>query len=127
MIKKNDSKRQFGSKGEALACEYLVKKGYKLLDKNFRAGRMGEIDIIAQDGEYICFIEVKTRTGMTFGRPSESVNIKKQINIRRLAQIYIGNKNLHEKNIRFDVAEVIVCKKGENIEVKEINLIKNAF
>jgi len=116
------NKRKFGSRGEEIAVEFLVKNGYKILFKNFRVGRMGEIDIIAQENEYICFIEVKTRSSLLFGMPSEAVNRKKQERIIRVAQVFLSQRGLSERNIRFDIAEVL----REKNEIK-INIIRNAF
>ena len=124
---KKDNKRSFGSLGEELACSYLSANGYKIAEKNYRVGKLGEIDIIAAEGEYICFIEVKTRTGNMFGTPSESVGRKKQENIRKLAWIYLKFKGLIDKAVRFDIAEVTGCKKDGCFIPENINIIKNAF
>lgn len=124
---KKESKRRFGSLGEDLAAVYLSANGYKLAQKNYRAGRMGEIDIIASDKEYICFIEVKTRTGNMFGTPGESVNRNKQENIRKLAWTYLKLNGLVEKPVRFDIVEVTGRKRDGCFIQENINLIKNAF
>lgn len=120
------NKKILGSSGEAIAAQYLSDNGYKIADRNFRFGKFGEIDIIARQGEYICFIEVKTRSGVLFGMPCESVNKKKQENIRKLAHIYLKSRNLKNENVRFDIVEVFVSK-FEPASVGGINLIKNAF
>jgi putative endonuclease len=65
-------KREFGDKGERLAEKVLLKKGYKLLARNFRS-RFGELDLVMQDRETLVFIEVKTRVNTKFGRPEEAV------------------------------------------------------
>lgn len=127
MVLRNNNKRSFGSMGEEIAVDYLSKKGYKIITQNYRFSKLGEIDIISLENEYICFVEVKTRTGTLFGMPSEAVNRKKQQNIIKLAQIYLKQNNLQGKNVRFDVVEVIVNKNFGGVSVKEINLIKNAF
>jgi len=125
-IKKNN-KRSLGTIGEQAAVEFLKEKGYTILVQNYRVGRLGEIDIISQESEYLCFIEVKTRTGTGFGLPCEAVNKKKQQSIIRLAQIYIKEKKFDNKPVRFDIVEVIVNADNENICIKKINIIKNAF
>lgn len=117
------NKRTFGSKGEMLALQYLRRLGYTDLKMNFRVGRMGEVDIIGRDAEYLCFIEVKTRRGLQYGRPSEAVTAKKQYYIRRLAALYIARNNLPEANVRFDVVEIIIDKN----QPPDIHIIKNAF
>lgn len=124
MDSRNKNKRTFGSFGEKIALEYLEKENFKIISQNYRVGRLGEIDIIASEKEFLCFLEVKTRTSYLFGAPSEAVNRKKQECIKRLAQIYIKQHNIRDKNLRFDIVEVIVDKK---CNVKEINLLKNAF
>lgn len=121
------NKRSFGGEGEKLAADYLVKNGYRLLDMNYRCGRIGEIDIIAAEDEYICFVEVKTRTGITFGRPCEAVGTGKQENLRRLAWAYLKQKGLTDSNVRFDMVEVTGDRMdGKFLNIK-INLIRNAF
>ena len=124
---KKDNKRSFGSMGEELACRYLSANGYKIAVRNYRVGKMGEIDIIAADREYICFIEVKTRTGNMFGAPSESVDRRKQEKIRKLAWTYLKLYCLTEMPVRFDIAEVTGKKKDGCFVPEIINLIKNAF
>ena len=69
--------RKVGETGEQIAVDYLIKNGFTILNRNFRSGRFGEIDIIAEEDSCICFIEVKTRTSDTFGAPSEAVDHKK--------------------------------------------------
>lgn len=123
----NKNKRSLGNQGEKIAAEYLKKNGYQILTQNFRYSRLGEIDIISQEKEYLCFVEVKTRSSSVFGMPSEAVNRKKQGNIRTLAQIYLKQNNLRNVNVRFDVIEIIVERKSDRMDIKSINLIKNAF
>ena len=111
------NKREIGKIGEEIACKYLESKNYKILEKNFRC-RSGEIDIIALDGDYIVFIEVKYRKDNSFGFPRESINYHKQRNISKVAAYYLLVRNAFHKNSRFDVVEII----GGQIEI-----IQNAF
>jgi putative endonuclease len=126
----NINTRTIGTEGEQKAVEFLKKNGYRILKLNYRVGRIGEIDIIARDGEYICFIEVKTRKSYSFGSPSESVTFKKQEKIKLLASIYLTNTGNIDKKIRFDIVEILM-KNNNNAnnanEMNTINLIKNAF
>lgn len=122
-----DNKKTIGKKGEEIAAEYMVRNGYILLETNFRFRRMGEIDIIAKEKEYICFVEVKTRSSILFGTPSEAVNKHKIERIKRLAMVYLSINNLKGQNIRFDVVEVFLTKKRGVLELIDINIIKNAF
>jgi len=126
--RKRKSGRDLGLVGEKVAVDYLVEEGYTILETNYRFSRLGEIDIIAADDEYICFIEVKTRGGLLFGTPSEAVNKVKQDRIKSLAKVYISQRNLFNKNIRFDVIEVFIhSKNGNHKQVINVNFIKNAF
>ncbi len=120
------NKRSFGEKGENIALEYLDKNGYRIITRNYRVGRVGEIDIIAREKQYVCFIEVKTRSSLRYGSPAESVTASKQRNIRKLAQFYIHKNNLYDQDIRFDVVEILI-EKGNPSGNISINLIKNAF
>lgn len=129
LIKSDEkNKREYGSLGETIATNYLIKNNFKILKQNYRYRRLGEIDIIALENECVCFIEVKTRTSTLFGTPAEAVNYKKQNRIKRLAQIFLKESNLSDKPLRFDILEIIMeyNKFGSN-KVKYINLIRNAF
>ena len=113
-----ENKRQLGSNYEQKAVAYLMEMGYVILECNFRC-RSGEIDIIAKDGEYVCFVEVKFRTTNSYGTPLEAVNLRKQNQIRRVAMYYLVRNGLHEWTpCRFDV----IAFEGE-----AITHIVNAF
>ena len=107
-------KKVLGKKGEKLVAEYLKKQGYKILEKNYRTP-FGEADIIAEDGEEIAFIEVKTRTSDSYGQPSEAVGKDKQARYKRIAQCYWLQTG-KEPNARFDVAEVYADGRIEYIK-----------
>lgn len=112
------NKRQTGTSYEIKAEEYLMQRGYKILERNFR-NRSGEIDIIAKDGEYFCFIEVKYRTTNNYGNPLEAVDFRKQNQIRKVANYYLMKNKLNEWTpCRFDVIGFV----GE-----EMTHIENAF
>lgn len=118
--------KKVGNYGEDKAEAYLRRRGYKILERNFRAGRGGEIDIIAKDIKgVIAFVEVKTRTNRKMGDPSEAVNYYKKKNIINTALKYISQKNLYETDARFDVIEVIPY--NGIIRNVRINHIKDAF
>ena len=80
--------------GEDLAVQHLQEKGYKIISRNWRYSNIGEIDIIAQKGNTISFIEVKTRKNKRLGSPFESITIKKQRQIVKLAEIYLSKSPL---------------------------------
>jgi putative endonuclease len=113
-----------GDIGEEIAKGYLEKNNYMIIERNFRC-KLGEVDMIAKDEKYFCFIEVKTRHGTYYGTPAEAVNHIKQHKIIMCAQFYILKMQLFEKfNYRFDVVEIVLNKSNK---VKSIKLIKNAF
>jgi len=116
--------RHLGSIGEKIASRYLEENGYRILARNFRAGKIGEIDIIGWDGDFLCFIEVKSRTNNRFGTPAEAVSPAKQATIRRIAQIYMQKYGFSENPVRFDVVELNMTK---DYEPKNIQILKNAF
>lgn len=107
-----------GAIGEFNASEFLQKKKYKIIELNHK-NRLGEIDIIAQQKDMIVFVEVKARSTLKFGRPSEAVDIRKQQKLRSVANLYLLQHHKMDNPCRFDVIEVIAGK--------EINHIENAF
>ncbi|MFA6860232.1 MAG: YraN family protein [Clostridia bacterium] len=106
-----------GKIGEAKALDYLVKNKMKILKTNYSLN-LGEIDIIAKDGDTIVFVEVKDRGSNKFGLPREAVTPQKQHKIRNVALCYLKSIHSLDASCRFDVVEII----GD-----EITLIKNAF
>ncbi|MFP4499199.1 MAG: YraN family protein [Vulcanimicrobiota bacterium] len=94
-----------GKTGENLACRFLEKRGFEIVERNYRT-RTGEIDIIARHCEVIVFIEVKTRATLNFGLPEEAVDIRKQEQIRNTAFEYMYKKNFMVNPIRFDVISI---------------------
>ncbi|MCP3921941.1 MAG: YraN family protein [Desulfobacterales bacterium] len=118
----NRNKKQLlGSRGEKLACKFLKKNGYKILERNYRS-RYGEIDIIAKDSDFIVFVEVKARRSVRFGSPKEAVNQRKQYKISIVALDYLKKHKIIEQKSRFDVVSI---KTSGN--KSEIEIIKNAF
>lgn len=107
-----------GQTGEVIACNYLKKKKYKILEMNCR-NRLGEIDIIAGHKKTIIFVEVKSRSTLAFGRPSEAVDMRKQNKIRGASQLYLIQNKLTENQCQFDVIEIL--------DDEVINHIENAF
>ncbi len=114
--------QSLGQMGEVLACQYLLGKGYMILDKNFR-NKLGEIDLVAKDGKTICFIEIKTRRSSEYGEPFLAVNSTKQHKMVQLALSYLKYKfRSTEVLSRFDVIS-IHFKQEEPI----LNHLVNAF
>ncbi len=107
--------------GEELAANYLSKKGYKIIERNFEC-KQGEIDIIALYGKELVFVEVKTRTDMSYGEASEAITIFKLKHLINSIKYYLYTRNLQDEFIRIDVIEVYV----KNNKIK-INHIKKAI
>lgn len=107
-------KRDLGTKGEELAVKYLKGKGFKIIEKNFRAP-FGEIDIIAEDRDTLVFIEVKTRTDDSFGLPFEAVDGRKRERMRRIALFYLKNLG-KERPARFDVISIEIKDGSSKID-----------
>ena len=110
-----------GKQGEEIAVRFLSKQGYHIITRNYRTS-LGEIDIIAQEGETLVFIEVKTRAGEGFGAPQAAVDRKKQEKITRVALVYLSQKKEAARPCRFDVVAIKSDFKGFRVE-----LIRNAF
>lgn len=110
-----------GIEGENIAVKFLEKKGYRIIRRNYKT-HIGEIDIIAQDGDTIVFVEVKTRGNELFGKPFEAVNKRKRQKLKNLALLYL-KKQGREFPVRFDVLSIFCSDKGN----KEIEHIKDAF
>ncbi len=112
------NKRSVGTEYERKASAYLEKYGYRILDCNFRC-KIGEIDLIGKDEEYLCFIEVKYRSSSSKGFPAEAITPTKIRRITRTAQYYMLLHRLPmDTPCRFDAVVIL-----DN----EISLIKNAF
>lgn len=102
--------QELGQLGEKLAKKFLEERDYKIICQNFKS-RQGEIDIIAKDKDQIMvFVEVKTRTSLEFGNPSEAVNSIKKEHILKTAKYFLYSNNIKEAGIRFDVIEVFIYK-----------------
>ncbi len=112
------NKRTIGSAYEQVAAAFLESRGYRILELNYR-NRYGEIDIIARDGQYLVFVEVKYRKDLSEGLPAQAVNYNKQRKITKVAMYYCSGHNISEyEPMRFDVVGIL----GD-----EITLYKNAF
>ncbi len=114
--------KELGRRGEEAAAAYLMRRGYRVLERNYRVAP-GEIDIIAEAADHtLVFAEVKTRRTTRFGRPSEAVDYRKQQKIITCARWYLQENRLQERYCRFDVIELNVH--GEKATIRHI---KGAF
>jgi len=111
-------KKLLGRYGEKIAADFLIKKGYTILASGYR-GRFGEIDLIARQGELVCFVEVKTRQDNTYLAASAAVDSEKRRRIIATANQWLG-ENEGDWQIRYDIVEVYVA-------LKKIKHIKDAF
>ena len=119
---RGDYKRQLGGRGEEIAAAYLAQRGYIILHRNWRCSA-GELDIVACEGETLVFVEVRTRRGDRFGSAEESVTRAKQARLVELAQTFLQEKRLADRNWRIDVMAIELDSGGR---VKRLNLIRNA-
>ena len=112
-FEKDKIKKIRGKKGEDLACRYLKEQGYSILDRNVRY-KMGEIDIVAQIDDTICFVEVKARTRVDYGMPRDAVDARKQWKLIRCAQLYLKLHPGYAQRFspRMDIVEILYRDDG---------------
>jgi putative endonuclease len=117
----NNGKQLLGKEGERIAERFLLKKGYRLVERNYRCAA-GEIDLIVLDRRVVVFVEVKTRTGDGFGTPLEAVEFRKQQKMIQAAQYFLAHKGLQQRDARFDVVGISWPGREPSVEH-----IENAF
>ena len=115
-----------GALGEEAAALALRKNGYKIIERNYHS-KMGEIDIIAMDGEYTCFVEVRLRKTNDFGSPADTINEAKRRKIIKTAQQYAAQNGIYDTPMRFDVVLINADANKHKIDSKQIEIIKDAF
>ena len=113
-------KNTYGKRSEIIASDFLKKKGYKILEVNYK-NKIGEIDLIAKDGDYIIFVEVKARLSQKFGHPFEAIDERKQQKIHAVASLYMVKNKKYGTNCRFDAISIL------GFENPEITHIVDAF
>ena len=96
---------ELGKWGEDLAADYLQRKGYTIIERDWKSGKR-DLDIIAQDGNVIVFVEVKTRRNRLFGEPEESVDYHKLQNLQQAISHYVKFKHIRQE-IRFDIISIV--------------------
>ena len=112
-----------GARGEKLASKFLRTRGFKILYRNFKDRRGGEIDIVCRDGDTLVFVEVKARGNEEFGRPFDAVNRQKQLRVSKGGLAWLRLLDNPDITFRFDVVEVLLPDEGE----ARLELIQNAF
>ena len=111
-----EARQELGKLGEELACRELVSRGYAISATRYRT-RHGEIDIVAEDGATLVFVEVKMKSSPECGTAAEAVTPWKQRRVVRMAIDYIARHNLHDRPIRFDVVAIDVVRGQPQITV----------
>lgn len=111
------NKREEGLQGEERAAAILKDEGYKIIERNFRSP-FGELDIIAEEGGYLVFVEVKKRNTQVFGDPLQAVNAVKQRHIIKSAMFYMKTHRRFNSKVRFDVV---------GIDRENVKIVKHAF
>jgi putative endonuclease len=115
--------QKFGNESELLAAEFLENQGYTIIEKNYR-NAIGEIDLIAKDGETLVFAEVKARSSARYGNPKEALTYSKQKKISKTAMFYLKMTKQTRIKARFDV---VAIHPSVADDVPRIELVKNAF
>lgn len=114
------STKQDGDWGEALVAQYLIERGCRIVEREWRC-RFGEIDLIAEKDGVLLLVEVKLRTNLQYGAPREYVTERKQEKLRVAALLYLSEREL-DVPVRFDVAEVYtdICHSARNTRIEYI-------
>ena len=116
------SRRSSGKAAEDAAARHLRGCGYKILERNFTTP-LGEIDIVALEGEVVCFVEVRSHSSADFGSAMEALTKEKQRRVTKAALTYMKARRLEDVEVRFDFAAVEVSEDG----AAQVDLVRNAF
>jgi putative endonuclease len=114
---KKAARQGLGRTGERLAAEALTRRGYCILEQNYRC-RHGEIDLVAEEGQDLVFVEVKTRRGAAYGLPEEAVTARKRQKLREVASYYLDAHSCSERPWRIDVVAVQLSSGGKPEEIR---------
>jgi putative endonuclease len=117
------ARKQLGEAGEAIAARELARRGYAVRDRNWRCAE-GELDIIAEQGDALVFVEVRTRRGSRFGTPEDSITWAKRMHLIAAAQAYLQAHSMEDREWRVDVVAVEMTARGELVRV---DVIENAI
>ena len=117
-----DPRHQRGRLGEAAARHVLEQRGYRILAENYRC-KLGEADLVAEEGDVLVFVEVKTRRSLRHGLPREAVTPRKQQRLGRAAMAYCAEHELGDRGCRFDVVEVLV----DGSRITHVEVLRHAF
>jgi putative endonuclease len=117
------ARKQLGDAGEEIAARELMRRGYAVCERNWRCPE-GELDIIAEQGEWLVFVEVRTRRGDRFGTPEESITPAKRAHLIAAAQAYLQAQSLQDRDWRIDVVAVEMSDRGQ---LQRVDVIENAI
>jgi putative endonuclease len=112
-----DTRQALGRDGEDLACDELRRLGYAILARRYRT-RVGELDIVARDGETLVFVEVKARRSDEFGTPGEAVTWRKRRKLQSMATDFLSRGRLSAVSCRFDVVAITIGLPGERPRIE---------
>ncbi len=115
-------RHRLGRAGEDAAARFLSSLGYRILARRYRV-RAGEIDLVAEEGGTLVFVEVKTRSSLRWGSPGEAVDLRKRRRMARAAALYLSRVGAAERPCRFDIVEILGSGRGRC----RPSLIRNAF
>jgi putative endonuclease len=111
------TKKEIGAFGEDIAADFLVRRGYEILDRRYQT-RGGEVDIIARKGPTIVFVEVKARTGADFGLPEEAITWRKREKLLATARWYLAEKGVEIEDYRIDSIAVEINRPAKRVKIR---------
>jgi len=120
---RGNKRQQMGRRGEDAACEFLVRRGMKIIDRNWKCG-YGEADIIATEGKTLVFCEVRTKSNFGKGSPAESITYKKRERYYKLIHVYRSRTAIRHNSVRFDFIGIYVNKDRQKAR---LHYIRNAY
>ncbi|MDX1416863.1 MAG: YraN family protein [Candidatus Promineifilaceae bacterium] len=115
----SDNRQELGRYGEQIAAQYLEKQGFKILERNWRCSR-GELDLVAEAGKVLVFVEVKTRSGRSFGLPEEALNYHKRKKLLQLGQYYLLEHDIEDIEWRIDIVAIELDQSGKLLRCDHI-------
>lgn len=119
----SEGRQTLAERGENMAEEYFRRKKYKVLIRNYRC-RLGEIDLVLEKKKALVFVEVKSRSSSAFGAPEEAVNERKKRKLYQVAQCFLSENRLQNRELRFDVVSILV---SDSMEAPRILHFENAI